>query len=300
MDGEDITGLPIHKRGTVIVFQDMRLFPHMTVEENVAFPLKMQGVSRSGRLEQARDLLEKVQMGGFRDRRPAELSGGQQQRAALARALAARPRLLLLDEPFSALDENLREDMRNLVLQLQREFHMTVILVTHDREEALSMSDRIALMFSGRLVQTGTPKEVYLRPESRLAADYFGDCVYINGTLSGGRFTGGGLDCPVPFLSQEFISQAIPFPADAPVPGPSVPDGPCRLMLRPGSLEPDRTGGYFLTVEQVSFRGGSVLVSLRSDDGDLWKKAFSGPVDLAPGDRIQVSVRTQDGVLFPA
>ena len=160
LDGEDITGLPIHKRGTVIVFQDMRLFPHMTVEENVAFPLKMQGVSRSGRLEQARDLLEKVQMGGFRDRRPSELSGGQQQRAALARALAARPRLLLLDEPFSALDENLREDMRNLVLQLQREFHMTVILVTHDREEALSMSDRIALMFSGRLVQTGTPKEV--------------------------------------------------------------------------------------------------------------------------------------------
>jgi ABC-type spermidine/putrescine transport systems, ATPase components len=176
---------------------------------------------------------------------------------------------------------------------------MTVILVTHDREEALSMSDRIALMFSGRLVQTGTPKEVYLRPESRLAADYFGDCVYINGTISWGRFTGGGLDCPVPFLSQEFISQAIPFPADAPVPGPSVPDGPCRLMLRPGSLEPDRTGGYFLTVEQVSFRGGSVLVSLRSDDGDLWKKAFSGPVDLAPGDRIQASVRTQDGVLFP-
>lgn len=127
---------------------------------------------------------------------------------------------------------------------------MTVILVTHDREEALSMSDRIALMFSGRLVQTGTPKEVYLRPESRLAADYFGDCVYINGTISGGRFTGGGLDCPVPFLSQEFISQAIPSSFDSPVPGPSVPDGPCRLMLRPGSLEPDRTGGYFLTVEQ--------------------------------------------------
>jgi putative spermidine/putrescine transport system ATP-binding protein len=302
LDGEDITGLPIHKRGTVIVFQDMRLFPHMTVEENVAFPLKMQGVSRAERLARARDLLEKVQMDSFGKRRPSELSGGQQQRAALARALAARPRLLLLDEPFSALDENLREDMRNLVLQLQREFHMTVILVTHDREEALSMSDRIALMFSGRLVQTGTPEQVYRRPETRLAADYFGDCVYISGTVSGGRFTGGGLDCPVPFLSREFLSpDALSGSGSGtfPEPGPAAPNGPCQLMLRPGSLDTDRPGGYFLTVEQVSFRGGSFLVSLRADDGALWKKAFPGPVDLVPGTRIQASVRTQDGVLFP-
>ena len=153
LDGEDITSLPIHKRGTVIVFQDMRLFPHMTVEENVAFPLKMQGVSRFRAAGTGQGPAGKSPDGRIPGRRPSELSGGQQQRAALARALAARPRLLLLDEPFSALDENLREDMRNLVLQLQREFHMTVILVTHDREEALSMSDRIALMFSGRLVQ---------------------------------------------------------------------------------------------------------------------------------------------------
>ena len=166
LDGEDITGLPIHKRGTVIVFQDMRLFPHMTVEENVAFPLKNAGsfpVRAAGTGQ------------GSAGKSPDGRVPGPEARGAFRRTAAAgRPcqgpggqaRLLLLDEPFSALDENLREDMRNLVLQLQREFHMTVILVTHDREEALSMSDRIALMFSGRLVQTGTPKEVYLRPEA--------------------------------------------------------------------------------------------------------------------------------------
>ena len=179
LDGEDITDRPIHKRGTVIVFQDMRLFPHMTVADNVAFPLKMQGMNKKKRLEQAHSLLEKVQMGGYENRLPSELSGGQQQRVALARALASQPRLLLLDEPFSALDENLREDMRRLVLELRREFGMTVLLVTHDREEALSMSDRVAVMFGGKLLQTGTPRQVYDRPVSRQVADYFGDCVYL-------------------------------------------------------------------------------------------------------------------------
>ena len=179
LDGEDITGLPIHKRGTVIVFQDMRLFPHMTVADNVAFPLKMQGVDKKKRLERAHDLLEKVQMEGYENRLPSVLSGGQQQRVALARALASQPKLLLLDEPFSALDENLREDMRRLVLELRRAFGMTVLLVTHDREEALSMSDRVAVMFGGKLLQTGTPRQVYARPVSRQVADYFGDCIYL-------------------------------------------------------------------------------------------------------------------------
>ena len=152
LDGQDITQMPIHKRGTVIVFQDMRLFPNMNVEDNIAFPLKMQRLPKAQRLQTARELLEKVQLAGYGKRRIHQLSGGQQQRVALARALAAKPKLLLLDEPFSALDEELRQGMRELVLKLHRDFNMTTIMVTHDRPEALSMSDRIITMSNGQIV----------------------------------------------------------------------------------------------------------------------------------------------------
>ena len=275
LDGEDITHLPIHRRGTVIVFQDMRLFPHLSVAENVAFPLKMQGVPRQQRLRRAEALLEKVQMAGYGSRKPGALSGGQQQRVALARALAAQPKLLLLDEPFSALDENLREDMRNLVLSLQKEFDMTVILVTHDREEALSMSDRVAMMFGGRIVQTGTPRQVYRTPATRQVADYFGGCVYLPGHVSGGVFSGSGI-C-----------------LDAP-----VPDGDYDLMLRPDALDTDCPGDYRLTVESVSFRGTDTLVSFRAEDGTLWKKPFPACITLQPGDAVQAGVRLAEPVLF--
>ena len=276
LDGWDITDLPIHKRGTVILFQDMRLFPHKSVAENVAFPLKMQGVSREERIRRAEALLEKVQLPGYGSRRPAELSGGQQQRVALARALAARPKLLLLDEPFSALDENLREDMRALVLQLQAEFGMTVILVTHDREEALSMSDRVALMFDGHLIQTGTPKEVYSRPASRQAADYFGNCVYIRGRVENGRFAACGIDCTA-----------------------SVKNGSYDIMLRPDALDTDTAGSYILTVQAVSFRGSDTQVSFRAEDGTVWKKTYNRPVCWNIGQKVPSSIAVGNPVLFP-
>ena len=275
LDGRDITALPIHKRGTVIVFQDMRLFPHKSVAENVAFPLKMQGVAKEERLKRAQALLEKVQLPGYGSRKPAELSGGQQQRVALARALAAQPKLLLLDEPFSALDENLREDMRSLVLQLKEEFGMTVILVTHDREEALSMSDRVALMFAGKLIQTGTPKEVYTRPASRQAADYFGNCVYIRGRAEGGRFTAPGIDCPA-----------------------AVCDGSYDIMLRPDALNTDAAGTYPLTVEAISFRGSDTQVSFRAEDGTLWKKTFVHQVPWKEGEALSSGLILREPILF--
>ena len=276
LDGQEITDLPIHKRGTVVVFQDMRLFPHKSVAENVAFPLKTKGVPKAERLRQAAYFLDKVQMHGFENRKPGALSGGQQQRVALARALAAQPKLLLLDEPFSALDENLREDMRRLVLQLQKEFGMTVILVTHDREEALSMSDRIALMFGGKLIQTGTPQEVYTRPANILAANYLGNCIYIPGTVSGGNFSAPGISVPAEF-----------------------PDGTCRLMLRPDCLDPFTPNSYPVTVEEVLFRGSDLLVTFRSSDGILWRKQCAANQSLQPGDSLMATLTIQNPVFFP-
>lgn len=148
---QDITQTAIHKRGTVILFQEMRLFPHMNVEDNIAFPLKMQGIKKEERLRAAQELLEKVQLGGYGKRRIHQLSGGQQQRVALARALAARPKLLLLDEPFSALDADLRQEMRDLVRNLHNEFSMTTIMVTHDRQEAYTIADRVVDMKDGSI-----------------------------------------------------------------------------------------------------------------------------------------------------
>ena len=158
--GEDMANVPPHKRGAVIVFQDMRLFPNMTALENVAFPIKMQGVPKRQRLEQAGQLMKSVQLCGLESRRIKALSGGQQQRVALARALAAQPRLLLLDEPFTALDNELKEEIRALVLELHRKFRTTTVLVTHDRQEAFAMADRIAVMREGRVMRQGARDEM--------------------------------------------------------------------------------------------------------------------------------------------
>ena len=158
--GEDMANVPPHKRGAVIVFQDMRLFPNMTALENVAFPIKMQGVPKRQRLEQAEQLMKSVQLCGLERRRINELSGGQQQRVALARALAAQPRLLLLDEPFTALDNELKEEIRALVLELHKKFRTTTVLVTHDRQEVFAMADRIAVMRDGRVMRQGARDEM--------------------------------------------------------------------------------------------------------------------------------------------
>jgi putative spermidine/putrescine transport system ATP-binding protein len=146
----------------------------MTVSEDVAYPLKIKGIRKAERRAKAAEFLSYVQLDGFEDRRISSLSGGQMQRVALARALAAEPRLLLLDEPFSSLDENLRDDMRSLVKDLHERFGMTTIMVTHDRDEAFSMADRIALMFNGRIVQTGKPADVYENPADEQVRKYFG------------------------------------------------------------------------------------------------------------------------------
>ncbi|MER6695104.1 ABC transporter ATP-binding protein [Streptomyces minutiscleroticus] len=172
--GQEVTGLAPFERDVHTVFQDYALFPHMTVEQNVAYGLKIRKVPRAQRRARAREALAGVRLEKFADRRPAQLSGGQRQRVALARALVGRPRLLLLDEPLGALDLKLREQMQVELKAIQREVGITFVFVTHDQEEALTMSDRIAVFNEGRIEQVGTPAEVYEKPATPFVAGFVG------------------------------------------------------------------------------------------------------------------------------
>lgn len=185
LDGVDIAALPPNHRPVNTVFQSYALFPHMTVNDNIGFGMRMQGKDQSEIDKAAAEALELMRMQNFGARYPSELSGGQQQRVALARALVNRPKILLLDESLSALDYKLRKDMQIELKRLQRETEITFIFVTHDQEEALSMSDRIAVMERGRIGQLGTPQEIYHRPVSRYVADFIGICNFISASSLG-------------------------------------------------------------------------------------------------------------------
>jgi spermidine/putrescine ABC transporter ATP-binding subunit len=174
LDGVELGALPPHRRPINTMFQSYALFPHMSVAANIGFGLRMRGMAREAVAARVAEMLDLVSLRGFGERRPAQLSGGQQQRVALARSLAPRPSLLLLDEPLSALDRNLRRETREELVRLQRQLGLAFILVTHDQEEALTMADRIGVMRKGRLAQMGTPAEVYEHPNSRFVAEFLG------------------------------------------------------------------------------------------------------------------------------
>ena len=182
--GQEVTGLAPFERDVHTVFQDYALFPHMTVEQNVAYGLKIRKVPKAERLQQARKALADVRLESFGKRRPSQLSGGQRQRVALARALVGRPRLLLLDEPLGALDLKLREQMQVELKALQREVGITFVFVTHDQEEALTMSDRIAVFNQGRIEQVGTPAEIYERPATAFVASFVGTSNLLDGDVA--------------------------------------------------------------------------------------------------------------------
>jgi iron(III) transport system ATP-binding protein len=180
---DDVTQLEPHKRNTGMMFQSYALWPHMTVAENVAFGLEERRVPRPEITRRVGEALESVRMGEYAARRPNQLSGGQQQRVALARALVVRPRCLLLDEPLSNLDAKLRLEMRLEIRRVCKEFKLTTVYVTHDQKEALSISDRMAIMDAGRIRQVGSPREVYRRPACRLVANFIGETDFIPGTI---------------------------------------------------------------------------------------------------------------------
>jgi len=174
IDGQDMTGVPPHRRPINMMFQSYALFPHMNVADNVAYGLRREGLPKPEIATRVAQALEQVRLSDYAARRPAHLSGGQRQRVALARALVKRPKLLLLDEPLAALDRKLREGTRFELVRLQEELGLTFVMVTHDQEEAMSMASRLAVMDLGRIVQVGSPHEIYERPRSRFVADFIG------------------------------------------------------------------------------------------------------------------------------
>lgn len=183
VNGEDIAFRPPHKRNIGMVFQNYALFPHMTVAENIAFPLKMRKWRRDEIKRAVEEALQLVRLPGFEERYPRQLSGGQQQRVALARALVFRPPVLLMDEPLGALDKKLREEMQLEIKHIQESLNITTIYVTHDQEEALTMSDRIAVMRDGRIEQVGTPRDLYERPVNEFVANFIGESNLLEGHL---------------------------------------------------------------------------------------------------------------------
>lgn len=188
INNEIIDNVAIEKRGSVLVDQNLLLFPHMTVESNIAFGMRIKKISKSIIKEKVADLIKLLELIGHEKKYPNQLSGGQMQRVALARALAIEPSVLLLDEPFSKLDISLRKNMQFFVKNLQKKLNMTTLLVTHDKEEALSMADKVALLIDGEIKQFSTPREIYEKPISRQVSDFFGKRNYISGKIIDGKF----------------------------------------------------------------------------------------------------------------
>ncbi len=183
LEGKPLDPIPVWKRDIGMVFQHYALFPHMSVLQNVSFPLEMRGVPKAERRAKVEEALEMVGLAGFGLRLPKELSGGQQQRVALARAMVFKPRLLLMDEPLGALDKKLREHMQIEIMHLHKNLGATVLYVTHDQEEALVMSDRIAVFNGGRIEQIGTPRDLYEAPETKFVADFIGETNFVSGRI---------------------------------------------------------------------------------------------------------------------
>jgi putative spermidine/putrescine transport system ATP-binding protein len=190
LNGRDLTGLPAHKRNLGVVFQSYLLFPHFTVEQNVAFPLKARRFPRNEIKGMVEEALETVRLPEYAKRMPKQLSGGQQQRVAVARAICAKPSLLLMDEPLGALDERLRKDLQSEIRRIHRELGTAVLYVTHDQVEAMSMSDRIVLMRSGKVEQAGSPEELFDRPATPYAARFMGDAAFMSGKVTQVRSSG--------------------------------------------------------------------------------------------------------------
>ncbi len=252
---DEVVRLAPHKRDVGMVFQNYALFPHMDVATNIAFPLRLRGVAKAEAARRVEQALAMVQLAGYGGRRVDQLSGGQRQRVALARAIVFEPRILLMDEPLSALDKQLREHMQIELRRLHEQLGMTTIYVTHDQREALTMSDRVAVIERGRIAQLDTPRRLYERPSSRFVAEFIGESSFLPVVRTDGGFAYDGRRLALP---------------DGPPPA-----GRCLLMLRPerlrllGASPPAGINLLSGTVENVVYQGDTYLLQVQLKDGNV-------------------------------
>ena len=258
LHGQDIAPLPPYRRPVNTVFQSYALFPHMSVAQNIAFGLEMLGKSRAETQARVSAMLKLVRMEELRDRRTSQISGGQQQRVALARALAPAPKVLLLDEPLSALDYKLRKDMQIELKRLQHETGITFIFVTHDQEEALTMSDRIAVMNKGRILQVGSPRDIYDRPSERFVANFIGETNFLDGEVTGVS----GAEARVKLADGAVISAGLPEGL-APAGRVSIVVRPEHARLVPPGAPADLAG----RLETAVYFGTDTHYHVRLDGG---------------------------------
>ncbi len=296
--GDEMTRVPAHRRDVGMVFQNYALFPHMTAAQNIGFPLQMRNVPRAEQKQRIAEALDLVKLATFGDRYPRQLSGGQQQRIALARAIVFRPRLLLMDEPLGALDKKLREALQLEILRISRQLGATVVYVTHDQEEALVMSDRIAIFDKGRIQQLGTGEDLYERPTSVFVADFVGESNMLRGRL---ERDGGGT-----WLQRGAWRWRVdPTVADA----PGLRDGePAALVVRPEhlrvvALDGPRDGANSVeaSVTEVLYLGPTRKIELALPDGvpAVVREPAGAAGDWRPGDQVRLEWAVSRAVVVP-
>lgn len=286
--GREVLGTPPHKRNLGVVFQNYALFPHMTVAENIAFPLKQRRYPKQRVQDEAQRILQVVGLSEYGDRKPSQLSGGQQQRVALARALVFDPSVLLMDEPLGALDKKLREQLQVEIARIHRETGTTVVFVTHDQEEALALSDRIAIYNEGRILQCGTPSELYESPANTFVAEFLGDSNIFRGTATS---AGNGARLELPGGA-----------ASAPN---ARPGSSCEILVRPERVTVSPTDAVAVSentvegrVANITYQGSfrKVHVDLRDGSTASAREGMGHASSCAVGDTVRLSWETQHTV----
>jgi iron(III) transport system ATP-binding protein len=289
LNGADLNPMPPNRRGIGMVFQSYALWPHMTVARNVGFGLETSKLSRSEQRARVAEVLALVRLEGLEERYPHELSGGQQQRVSLARALAVRPALLLLDEPLSNVDPGLRADVRSEIRRLQRATGMTMVYVTHDQEDALTMASRIALLRKGQVEQVGTPRELYDAPKSSFCAQFLGDTNLLQCTM---ELAGSNHAEVAITLSEVPLKPSLPLTLPAPCPALLTTTGSTLVSVRPEAITLCAPGSGLVdgVVAEVVYGGSHADVAVALGEKVVVRAKSAAQFDVAPGNPVGVQI----------